>query len=67
MKTAEAMFNSKRYLYAVFMCHLAIEKALKGIYTLTFMIYHRRPIIWFISSKKSNLRCRKTCMVSYIH
>lgn len=35
MKTAEAMFNSKRYLYAVFMCHLSIEKALKGLYTLT--------------------------------
>lgn len=35
MKTAQAMFNSKRYLYAVFMCHLSIEKALKGIYTKT--------------------------------
>jgi len=33
MKTAEAMFNSKRYIYAVFMCHLSIEKALKGLYT----------------------------------
>lgn len=33
MKTAEAMFNSKRYIYAVFMCHLAIEKALKGLFT----------------------------------
>ena len=34
MKTAEAMYNSKRYIYAVFMCHLAIEKALKGLFTL---------------------------------
>lgn len=34
MKTAEAMLNSKRYIYAVFMCHLAIEKALKGLYSL---------------------------------
>lgn len=33
MKTAEAMFNSKRHIYAVFMCHLSIEKALKGLYT----------------------------------
>jgi HEPN domain-containing protein len=33
MKTAEAMFSSKRYIYAVFMCHLAIEKALKGLLT----------------------------------
>lgn len=33
MKTAEAMFNSKTYIYAVFMCHLALEKALKGLFT----------------------------------
>jgi len=33
MKTAEAMFDTKRYIYAVFMCHLSIEKALKGLYT----------------------------------
>lgn len=32
MKTAEAMFKSKRHIYAVFMCHLSIEKAMKGIY-----------------------------------
>ena len=32
MKTAEIMFDNKRYFYAVFMCHLSIEKALKGIY-----------------------------------
>ena len=33
MKTAEAMFISKRYIYAVFMCPLSIEKVLKGLYT----------------------------------
>jgi HEPN domain-containing protein len=32
--TAEYMFNGGRYFYAVFMCHLSIEKALKGLYTL---------------------------------
>jgi HEPN domain-containing protein len=32
MDTAEAMFNSGRYFYAVFMCHLSIEKALKGLF-----------------------------------
>ena len=34
IKTAEIMFEfeNKRYFYAVFMCHLSIEKALKGIY-----------------------------------
>ena len=31
--TAEAMFETGRYFYAVFMCHLSIEKCLKGLYT----------------------------------
>lgn len=30
--TAEVMFNSGRHFYAVFMCHMSIEKALKGLY-----------------------------------
>ena len=30
--TAEFMAKGGRYFYAVFMCHLAIEKALKGLY-----------------------------------
>jgi len=29
---ARYMFDGKRYGYAVFMCHLCIEKALKGMY-----------------------------------
>jgi HEPN domain-containing protein len=29
---ADAMFSSGRYIYSVFMCHLSIEKALKGLY-----------------------------------
>jgi HEPN domain-containing protein len=33
MDTADAMFTSGRYLYAVFMCHLSIEKSLKGLYS----------------------------------
>ena len=35
MDTADAMFQSGRYMYAVFMCHLCIEKALKGLYAKT--------------------------------
>lgn len=31
MKSAEAMYTTKRYLHVVFMCHLSIEKALKGL------------------------------------
>lgn len=33
MGTADAMFRSGRYFYAIFMCHLSIEKSLKGMYT----------------------------------
>ena len=29
MDTAELMFSGGRYFYAVFMCHLSIEKALE--------------------------------------
>ena len=32
MDTAEFMAKGGRYFYAVFMCHLATEKALKGLY-----------------------------------
>jgi HEPN domain-containing protein len=34
-ETAEAMFKTKRYVYVVFMCHLALEKMLKAAYTET--------------------------------
>ncbi len=30
--TAQAMFQSERYVYVIFMCHLALEKAIKGLY-----------------------------------
>jgi len=29
---AETLFKGGQYIYTVFMCHLAIEKALKGLY-----------------------------------
>ncbi|MEW5814800.1 MAG: HEPN domain-containing protein [Spirochaetota bacterium] len=32
LDTARFMFNGRRYFYAVFMCHLSMEKALKGLY-----------------------------------
>ncbi|KPK83596.1 MAG: DNA-binding protein [Phycisphaerae bacterium SM23_33] len=32
MDTAEFMLGGGRYFYAVFMCHLAAEKAVKGLY-----------------------------------
>ena len=32
IKTAEHMFETKRYVYVLFMCHLATEKLLKAIF-----------------------------------
>jgi HEPN domain-containing protein len=32
ISTAEFMYDGGRFFYAVFMCHLSIEKALKGLY-----------------------------------
>ena len=32
METAQYMFDGGRYFYCIFMCHLSIEKALKGLY-----------------------------------
>ncbi len=34
--TAKSMFKTGRYIYTVFMCHLSIEKALKGLYARKF-------------------------------
>jgi HEPN domain-containing protein len=31
LETARAMLQSGRYLYGTFMCHLTLEKALKGL------------------------------------
>lgn len=31
-KTAYSLFEAGRYIYVIFMCHLAIEKYLKGFY-----------------------------------
>lgn len=30
METAEHLFNTRRYIYTLFMCHLALEKLLKA-------------------------------------
>lgn len=35
-KAAVAMFDAGKYIYTVFMCHLSIEKALKGLYAREF-------------------------------
>jgi HEPN domain-containing protein len=34
LDTAEAMLNSRRWFYVVFMCQQAVEKLVKGLYIL---------------------------------
>jgi HEPN domain-containing protein len=36
IKTAEHMFATGRYVYVLFMCHLAVEKLLKALYEATY-------------------------------
>ena len=31
IKTAEAMYKARRFVYVIFMCHLSVEKSLKAI------------------------------------
>jgi HEPN domain-containing protein len=31
IRTASALFKSRRYIYVIFMCHLSVEKALKAL------------------------------------
>ena len=38
MKTAMALYNSGRYIYAIYICHLSIEKALKGLFASVYEI-----------------------------
>ena len=36
LDTAKAMFKARRYIYTVFMCHLSVEKGLKGLFVQSF-------------------------------
>ena len=53
-KTALFMHESGRYFYAVFMCHLAIEKAMKGLYlkNLTIIPPKIHKLNYFIDKLK---------------
>lgn len=31
IRTAKALYKTKRFVYVIFMCHLAVEKALKAV------------------------------------
>jgi HEPN domain-containing protein len=46
LDTAEAMLQSKRYLYVGFMCHQSIEKAFKAYYTKLKKMQHHILIVY---------------------
>ena len=54
-QTAEYMFNGGRYAYTVFMVHLSIEKALKGIYQKKFNEIPPRThsLIYFVNKMET--------------
>lgn len=56
-ETAHAMFESGRYIYAVFMCHLSIEKTLKGLYLEEFKDIPPKShnLLYFIEKLNFNL------------
>jgi len=62
LETAQAMLESKRFLYVGFMCHQSIEKILKAYYAFRMNIVppftHKlgrleNRLIYLISSQKS--------------
>ena len=55
-QTAEYMFEGGRYVYTVFMAHLAIEKALKGLYQKKFAAIPPRThsLIYFVNKTQTS-------------
>jgi len=51
-ETAEAVFSTARYVYAVFMRHLSIEKVIKSQYVKRLNKVALKVIIWFGLLKK---------------
>ncbi|MBM3333290.1 HEPN domain-containing protein [Candidatus Sumerlaeota bacterium] len=51
IETADYMFSSGRYFYAVFMCHMALEKALKGLYVerLKETVPKKHNLVYFLN------------------
>ena len=36
LETAKAMLDARKFIYAVFLCHLAVEKTLKAFWTIKY-------------------------------
>jgi HEPN domain-containing protein len=56
LQTAEAMLNSKRYLYVIFVCHLALEKMLKALWAEVRPEYPPRTHDLLLLVRKRDLR-----------
>ena len=54
-ETAEVLFNTGRYIYCVFFCHLAVEKVLKGIWEEKFKSIPPNPHDLVYLAKKLEL------------
>jgi HEPN domain-containing protein len=59
LDTAETLFKSGKYIYTVFICHLSIEKALKGLYAKKFKKDPPKTHDLSYLTKKINLKLPK--------
>jgi HEPN domain-containing protein len=50
LEVAEDMFKSGRYIYCIFMCHLSLEKGLKGLFNKSTGVYPPKShsLIYFV-------------------
>ncbi len=58
-ETAKSMFQSGRFVYTLFMCHLAIEKALKAIFIKKFNTFPPKTHNLNFFIEKLNLELEK--------
>ena len=56
LESAEVMFKGGKYIYTIFMCHLSLEKALKGLYVQQYKNPPPRVhnLVFFV--EKNNLK-----------
>ncbi|MCX6843221.1 MAG: HEPN domain-containing protein [candidate division WOR-3 bacterium] len=69
MDTAGTMFRDGRYFYAVFMCHLSIEKTFKGLYVARFGAQPPRThsLLYFVGKLGLELPDRMKELVSRLN
>ena len=57
LETAQALLKTGRHIYCVFMCHLSLEKMLKGLYAQEVNKIHPKihSLIYFVRIQNLNL------------